>query len=176
MPKKKVMMSEPRWIRQKDEYSCGPIAVANVLKWAGVPTSWKRSKRSLQKLCRTNKDLGTNENDMEAALRKLGAGHITVQRRVRWKMAELIGHVESRGCVVVDFTVPFRYNMARPWNQRECHYAVCVDIMGEEGEEWFKFINLDREDTVTWINRRQFRWLFMSRRKGDRVWKIRKRS
>jgi len=169
-------MSEPRWVAQTNNYSCGPIVVANTLKWSGVGYNWGRDKDSLRKLCRTTKEMGTHERHLEAALRTLGSAAMIIKRRKKWKLAEIIDHVESRGCVIFDHTSPLRHNMSRGNDRREAHYTICVDVMGEGQDTWFKMINFSRGETISWISRSHFRWTFMHRRYDDRVWFVRLRD
>jgi len=171
-------MSEPRWIGQRDEYACGAIVVCNVLKWAEVDlgSSWARDGDFLKELCSVTYDNGTHENDMEWALRTIGGEDLVIQRRKRWKLAKIIDHVESRGCVIFDYTPPTPNNMAKAPLDREAHYAVCVDIMGEGANMWFKMVNITRGETISWIPRRYFRWLFCHRRWDDRMWLVRLRD
>ena len=166
---------EPRWIKQTDTYSCGPIALANILKWAGIQSNWSEDRDDFRKLCRTNAQFGTQPANLTRALRTWGSQLIIVKRS-RWKLAEIIDHVEGRGAVIFDFTVPLPSNVKKPWWQRDGHYAACVDIMGEGGNEWFKFINLESHETVTWVHRSWFKRLFMKGRKGEAIWKIRLRK
>jgi hypothetical protein len=42
-----------RYIKQQDTYNCGPILVANVIKWAGNPLSWQEEKEDLMRKCGT---------------------------------------------------------------------------------------------------------------------------
>jgi len=159
-------MTEPRWVGQVDESSCGPISIVNALKWSGVKYNWGQNKHTLRKLCRTKYD-GTRINNMERVLRKLGSATMTIQRRRKWKLQELVDVVEGRGCVIFSFTPPCRHNMALPIEERFGHFTTCVDIMGEGQNTWFKMVNLSRGETVEWIDRKKFRWLFCQRRDDD---------
>lgn len=167
-------MSEPRWIGQKDKYSCGAIGIANVLKWAGIGFNWGEENNDLKKLCRTTIERGTSLNNLERVLRTYGG--LTVRRRRRWKIAEVIDHVESRGCVIFDFTPPLGHNMRLPPIERTGHYTTLVDVMGERGNIWFKFINLQEGETISWIDRKRFIWLFSHRRWDDCAFFIRMRG
>jgi len=171
-------MSEPRWIAQRDEYACGPIAVCNVLKWAEVDlgSSWARDGDFLKELCSATYDKGTHENDLELALRTIAGKELTIQRRKKWKLQGIADHVESRGCVIFDFTPPCPHNMALPPRERDAHYAVCVDVMGEGANTWFKMVNITKGEAITWISRKYFRWLFCHRRWDDRMWLVRLRD
>lgn len=166
---------EPRWIRQTDGYSCGPVALANILKWSGIQCNWSEDRRDFQELCRTNREFGTETAALTRALRTWGSELIIVKRQ-RWKLAQVISHVEGRGACIFDFTVPNRDNIRKPWWLRDCHYAALVDIMGEAGREYFKFINLEGSETITWVSRDWFKRLFMKGRKGESIWYIRRRK
>ena len=164
-------MSEPRWIRQQDTFRCGPVAVANALKWAGIPCSWKRDKDYLSELCRVNRTWGTKPKDFENALREASGGTFAVRRRKRFKINEVVDWVEGRNLVIFDFTWPLQPIKG----QRDGHYSACVDIMGPKGWEFFKFINLEGENTVTWVSREWYRKIFSRRCYGDHAYFVRRR-
>jgi len=165
---------EPKWIRQTDGFSCGPVALANALKWAGIQANWSVDRDDFRKLCRTNREYGTEPANLTRALKTWGRELVVVKRQ-SWKMQQVISHVEGRGACIFDFTVPTNYNIKLPWYERAAHYTTCVDIMGPQGGEYFKFINLEGSETITWVPREWFKRLFMRRWKGDNIWYIRKR-
>lgn len=60
----------PRYVKQNDDYSCGPIAIINALKWIGRKASYGSLKR-IQKACHCDED-GSSEWNLLRCLRKMG--------------------------------------------------------------------------------------------------------
>lgn len=50
-----------RYVKQKDKYACGPIAVLNALKWAGASAPYKKTFKRLKKL--TDCTIGGSDYD-----------------------------------------------------------------------------------------------------------------
>ena len=67
-----------RYVRQLDEFRCGPIAILNVLKWAGYKMFWgqpvdqKLARTTLTYLCKTDDRSGTDDYDLQTALGFIG--------------------------------------------------------------------------------------------------------
>jgi hypothetical protein len=59
---------KPKYARQLDDFSCGPVAVLNALKWVGYDANYKRDHKRLVKLCRCTKD-GTHDEGFDRAIR-----------------------------------------------------------------------------------------------------------
>ncbi len=53
-----------RYIRQPDPYSCGPVAIINLLKWLGVKGVGLRQLSAMKALLRTDKEFGTMKECM----------------------------------------------------------------------------------------------------------------
>ena len=49
-----------RYIKQRDKYSCGPVAIMNVLKWAGAEFSYQGKIKLFQQLCFCKPSNGTS--------------------------------------------------------------------------------------------------------------------
>ena len=168
---------EPRWIKQTDQFSCGPIAIANALKWSGEEFSWTTHGKGLKRDCKVSKEYGTETKDLNAALRKYCASTLSIVPRKRLKLATIVDHVEGRGAVLLDFTWPWKWNMARPLGEREGHYSLLVDIMGTQTQPamFFKLINLDNDKVASWIHREHFKKLALRGSTGDYNWLLKRR-
>jgi hypothetical protein len=59
---------QPKYLRQRDDFSCGPIALMNVLKWAGYNITYKDHTRFV-KMCKCSKT-GTFSDAFDDALRR----------------------------------------------------------------------------------------------------------
>jgi len=61
-------VKRPRYLGQRDGYSCGPIGLINGFKWFGCPITGKELA-VLKDLCETRKNNGTYRNFMERGIR-----------------------------------------------------------------------------------------------------------
>lgn len=57
------------YIKQRDEFSCGPVAIINALKWAGHDYTYQ-ALPTIRRLCRC-KDEGTHSENLTRGLEKL---------------------------------------------------------------------------------------------------------
>ena len=57
-----------RFLRQRDQYSCGPVSVINALKWAGLPLSYRKHYKKIKKKCKTDKGWGTYTHNITKTL------------------------------------------------------------------------------------------------------------
>lgn len=83
-----------RFIRQRDDYSCGPTAVLNAAKWAGLRYTY-RDLDYLRTLCRTVPEHGTGDQDLENGLRQTLKPVATVQRGGRMTHLQAIRFLEN---------------------------------------------------------------------------------
>lgn len=97
----------PRYVKQRDRYSCGPVAIINALKWAGYPASYD-SIKYLRRLCKCKpysyeEDwTGTRSGDFTAAIIKAGhAKAFYCQYALQPSVETVRAHLDSGGAVVV---------------------------------------------------------------------------
>jgi len=45
-----------RWIKQRNSYSCGPVALMNLLKWLGQPVNYDKDYPEMFAKCKCNKE------------------------------------------------------------------------------------------------------------------------
>lgn len=64
------MPTNVRWIAQKNTFSCGPVAILNVLKWAGFPISYKKDYNFWKKKCKCS-NYGTHQPKFQDCLQNL---------------------------------------------------------------------------------------------------------
>ncbi len=55
--------------KQRNHFSCGPIAILNALKWRDKKASYNSHYKKLVEQCNTTKE-GTSDADLERVLRK----------------------------------------------------------------------------------------------------------
>lgn len=106
------------YTKQYDKFRCGPVALANVIKWAGFGFNYKKRYKELSKLCKSNPEFGTCHNDFNKAIKKIAKkGKFKVKKVNRPLLKDIERHLKKSGIIV------FRYN----WSEINGHYFV-VDL------------------------------------------------
>lgn len=98
------------YIVQDDAYSCGPTAIINALKWAGLDAT-KEDLDLFRFSCRTIDpefpndwdSNGTTDADLDRVLRYAGKGKIKVKKIKNPSVPMLIGHLQSKGAVIISY-------------------------------------------------------------------------
>ena len=106
-----------RFTKQRDHYTCGPIAIINVCKWAGYKVTQKDIKK-FKKL--TNCDNGTYAEDLHKALKKLDEKYFKLKKRLlakEVKVKEIKKHCKQHGIVLLRFQWP---------DDDEFHYILVI--------------------------------------------------
>lgn len=93
----------PRFTKQRDRYSCGPVAILNALRWCGMDAPYKEVIDILQKVCNCEPGRGTNHPDFDQALRFFGTDLFRVRRVSRPRLAEIEEHLREDGCVILNY-------------------------------------------------------------------------
>lgn len=136
----------PRYMRQRNRFSCGPIAILNSLKWAGQKVTYEGWYRNLKRACGCNRIFGTNQKIFDKNLRYLGSHLFTIRKRNRPKLSEIEKHVTNGGAVLLSYY----------WNNNGYsgrHFALIVDYDGK----YFTVVNDSRVETVMKISRKGFK-------------------
>jgi hypothetical protein len=100
-----------RYLRQPDRYSCGPTAIINAMKWAGLDATSRDYLPYLQFSCRTidlqnptDADLnGTMDHDFDRVLRYVGKDVFKIKRRRSPSLPEIIRHLKRGGAVALSY-------------------------------------------------------------------------
>lgn len=130
-----------RYTNQKDQFRCGPVAIANAMKWAGVDFSFRDNKKKLDKLVNIKKT-GCNSTDITTALRAVGEKYLTgIQRRklndyTPTQAVRMIRkHIRSGGIALMNIR---RYSAL---GEKEGHFYLIVDRYVDENDEFFICVN-----------------------------------
>lgn len=95
----------PRYLKQYDNYSCGPTAILNALKWAGVAASYRTHYKRVAKGCKVAegeyKDRGTLSSDLDRTVRALGKAHFTVRKVRSCTIQQLDEHLQNGGAAIL---------------------------------------------------------------------------
>lgn len=162
-----------KYVKQPDGYSCGPVAIINVLKWLGRPATLADLPK-IQRRCRTDKS-GTHDTYLTLGLVKSIKGYGT------WEGAGpnirvLRNHLKAGGVAIIGYFYHIR-------GKEHGHYVVCIKytksgnyVLINEADH--KSERIDRRPTrVRRTNRELIKMLHTKDEWGNkaRVWLISKR-
>jgi hypothetical protein len=154
-----------RYVRQRDRYSCGPIAIINAIKWAGKSASIWQDFEAVTQDCKCVPPGGTKHADFDHALRKHSRG-FRAKRRIQPSFTSIERYLRMpRSAVIVNYA----YDRD---GVRGAHYALFIGT-SRSGES-FVGINIRRK-TVFSISRQEFMRDLRRRKDGcgrvyPRVW------
>lgn len=94
-----------RFLLQDKEANCGPVVIANAMRWAGYKAT-RKDVRRLEKQCGTD-DIGTEKGQLDYALRQIpGVMVRRVRKRGQIKLwHQMMSHLERGGAVVMGHKV-----------------------------------------------------------------------
>lgn len=99
-------MAQVRYVKQRDKYSCGPVAVMNVLKWVGVEFNYQERIDVMRRVCECRPPNGTKHAAFDRALR-ITAELLPVDLRVRLvykpKLGQIEEHLRAGGIIVLNY-------------------------------------------------------------------------
>lgn len=89
-----------RYIKQRDNYSCGPVALANAMKWAGSKDSASALRKHFIPICNcTPEDGGTRPWDLHSALETIDI--ISFDKIEYPSLQDLDDHLDGGGIVLL---------------------------------------------------------------------------
>ena len=117
-----------RYIAQQDNYSCGPAALANILKWAGFKVNCKEQKKLLKEItsCDSN---GTWPSSLDKALRIMNSlllKPIIIKRTKNLTKKELDRHLDSGGIALFANIRPKRLYRRGKKKEDSGHFSLVI--------------------------------------------------
>lgn len=106
-----------RYIKQRDKFSCGPVAILNALRWAGADVS-TGYVYVLSDKCRcvpvgVRRDkVGTDHYDFDRVIRQESEGLFRVDLILKPRLEEIETHLQDGGAVVLNY----KHEKARHFN------------------------------------------------------------
>ncbi len=91
----------PRYVKQRDHFRCGPVAILNALKWAGAKVSSSDYLDYLTELSACGPPpRGTWFKTFDRALRVAGESFYSVRRIYYPTLGEIESHLQDDGAIV----------------------------------------------------------------------------
>jgi hypothetical protein len=92
-----------RYIKQRDNFRCGPVAVINSLRWAGADISTNYVYELTDKCLATPTNGGTPHYAFDRILREDGKGLLNVDLILKPRMYEIEDHLKKGGVAVLNY-------------------------------------------------------------------------
>lgn len=92
----------PRYVRQYDDFSYGPVAIMNAIKWSGRRCVVREDLARLRRATNCKSSDGTGHLDFDGALRKFLPG-VLVRKKPCPPIRQIEEHLRSGGAVIVQY-------------------------------------------------------------------------
>lgn len=115
-----------RWIRQRNKFSCGVVAILNVMKWAGRGATYEKDYAPIAKRLRLSRT-GSCPKAFEQALSAVK--QIQVKKKLDPSLRDL------RRAIGPDSIVVLRYTHSRNINH--------VVLLEKQNQNFFFIVNID---------------------------------
>ena len=151
----------PRYVKQPDKASCGPIVIMNALKWGGRRRTLKNDFWRLARACDCSPgNYGSSINAFDRTLRNETRGHLNVKRRYRSSIREIEEHLCQRnGAVIINYLW-----ICKKTGKRHGHFALFTNV-SKTGR---MFTGINDKRGITIVSRRRSTLLRHLRLRGLR--------
>ncbi len=94
-----------RYTKQRDKFSCGPVAIMNAVKWTGSECTYAKRIGLFQDLCLCKLSGGTWHRNFDQALRRIAEAHggFDVLRVHRPKLSRIEEHLRGGGIIILNY-------------------------------------------------------------------------
>ena len=109
-----------RYLRQRDKYSCGPVAIMNIFKWLGYNVNYTKEIEWFREITKCKEDgilYGTTFGYMTKAL-KMFKNLFTVRYIRKPTVLLMVEHLKSGGILGLCYRLP---------KQKIGHYILVID-------------------------------------------------
>ncbi len=138
----------PRYVRQRNDYSCGPVALLNALKWAGRKGAYRKDIELLKAECGTTRKGTPFANMVYAARFHRGYFSVTSKRNVT--IADINAHLRRGGAVILG-------SVSTILDPDAYHYFLITERIGLRGEASYRTVNFDRRATQRLVSSKLIR-------------------
>jgi len=92
-----------RYLRQRDQFTCGPVAIMNAIRWAGGEARYEDKFDDYVERCRCVPPWGTKHGAFDRVLREEGGGLYEVRRVYRPTIPQMTQHLLNGGAVILNY-------------------------------------------------------------------------
>jgi uncharacterized protein YehS (DUF1456 family) len=128
-----------RYVQQRDNTSCGPIAIINALKWANVKVTYKDLDKYVKK-CRSHLKLGTWPRHLIGVLSR--EKHLKVVYYPTLNLKKIDNILKSNNIVLVDY---YYINKKHKYG----HWFMIESFTNKK----YNCINLYKRQTISYVSR-----------------------
>jgi len=136
------------YVKQRDKFRCGPVAVLNSLRWVGADVS-ANYVYELSEKCKTKSYgmSGTNYYNFDRILRDEGQDLVNVKLILKPRLYEIEEHLREGGVVVLNYA----------WGQEDSHrHYTFIPEESETGKTFVMVNEFDNRPAVTKVRRKTF--------------------
>jgi len=133
----------PRYVKQRDKHSCGPVAILNALKWSGQDMSHRKHIQMLKLMTGQKPRGGTSNTNLYRTLRVLGGkllGSLKIKPRIRPTLQEMEAHLRNGGVVLLQYHWIDKNGSRFPQKWSFHGHFVLVTGVSPSGY-WFEVVN-----------------------------------
>jgi hypothetical protein len=141
-----------RYIKQRNCYSCVPIAILNIYKWLGKKVTYKSSYKKLLKQTKCDKN-GSCEQNYAKVLYKmpnLFIDELCCGKIGKKYFCELIDYHLKHGCIIL---IKYFYKLGKKTNS---HLALII----KQTPCYYLCLNIAAGETRVYINKRVMKALY----------------
>lgn len=161
------------YVRQHDNFRCGPIAIINAAKWAGFPCTYKENVKHLDRVMNCVSPTGSKPATIIPALRTIvEKDFLSVNRqwikRPKMFLRRLRKHLDSGGSAIINMRWTDEEDQARG------HYFLVDTYIDIGGQIEFSSINYfsSKLETIHWVADER---MAKDLGKGSSVWWLKRR-
>ena len=107
-----------KYVKQKDTYTCGPVALINVLRWAGQLKVNPKYLKAIKAICFTDKNQGTYSKEFDRAI-KYFRPIIKIKTKKKPDLKDIDNCVDKGGIVVIGYVYKFH-------EIEQAHFALII--------------------------------------------------
>ncbi len=140
-----------RYAKQKNSSDCGPIAILNALKWAGVRCTYQSDLKKITEKSRCD-SVGTSYGYFEKALRHFAHGNFTVTRKAWPGIAVFQKFLRNPDHAAISFFVDTDERKKR---KKKSPHAMLIVGTRKTGGRFLcvNFPEYSRGKTAEWVSR-----------------------
>lgn len=145
----------PQYIKQKDEFGCGPVALLNVRLWAGQSVTYKQNYEECKTTCKCLE--GTQRSHFHRALNHFAPNSYNVYTNSNLNIKDLSNHIKTDGIAVLLHYFP------------DAWYSHFCLVTGRENKDDWVLINNDKNRLRQKVSHNEMK-KYMKRQFIDGVW------